>query len=316
MILSFSNVGGGVLVLAAAIAIAACGNGAEAGGSGTTTVVTTTTQLADMAENVAGDRAEVVGLLTANSDPHDYEPKPSDATALTDADLLVKSGGDLDAWADELVESSESKAEVLVILEHIETVEGDHEEIDPHWWQDPANAVAAVEEIRDSLVLADPDGADEYEANTAAYIEEIEAADDAIRSCLSEIPAGQRKLVTDHDALGYFADRYDLEVLGSTIPALTTQAQPSVGETAELIELIREENVKAIFPEAGLNADIERTIAEDAGATVGGELYADTLGEEGTPGGTYVGALFANASTIATGLSGGSLSCVVLGEES
>jgi ABC-type Zn uptake system ZnuABC Zn-binding protein ZnuA len=292
------------LAIPVSLLIAACGSDTESSGSGDITVVTTTTQLTDMAKNIAGERAEVVGLLAANSDPHDYEPKPSDAASLTEAELLVKSGGDLDAWADELAESSGTEAEELDVLDQVDAIEGD-----PHWWQDPANAVIAVGEIRDTLASIDPDGADDYEASAMKYIAEIEAADKVIAACMEKIPAEQRKLVTDHDALGYFAERYDIEVVGSTIPALTTQAQPSVGETAELIDLIREEGVKAIFPEAGLNADLEEAIAEDAGATVGGELHADALDEDGTPGDTYVGALLANANTMATGFSGGEVRC-------
>lgn len=294
------------------------------GATGDAKIVATTTQVADIARNVAGERAEVVGLLAPNSDPHDHEPRPSDAEAAAGASLILTSGGDLDIWADELVESSGTEADVVALLDSVETIEADREdaekegeteeehpgeEVDPHWWQNPANAVLAVEEIRDRMSEIDPGGAKEYEANAAAYVEEIESLDASIGRCLAQVPADERKLVTSHDALGYFSDRYDIEPVGAAIPALTTQAQPSAGETAELVELIEVEGVNAVFPEAGLSAELEQAIADEAGARVGGELYADTLGEEGTPGETYLGALAANARALAEGFSGGSVTC-------
>lgn len=285
--------------------VAGCGDDSGSSDtSGDAMIVATTTQLADIAQNVAGDRAEAVGLLKPNSDPHDYEPEPSDAEAFIDASVVVESGGDLDEWAGELVESSETDAPVLTILDSIDTI-GE----DPHWWQNPQNAVIAVEQIRDALAEADPDGAGEYEDNATAYIADIETLDGQIEQCVGLLPAADRKLVTTHDALGYYADRYGFEVVGAAIPALTTQAQPSAGETAELVELIRDEGVRAIFPEAGVNPGLESAIADEADAVIGGELYADTLGGADTPGGTYLGALAANTVTITDGLAGTGLGC-------
>ena len=319
-----------LLILTVGMIASGCNDDQDgSGATGDAKVVATTTQVADIARNVAGERAEVAGLLAPNSDPHDHEPRPSDAEAAAGASLILTSGGDLDVWADELVESSGTDADVVALLDSVETIEADQEraheegeheedeteeehpgeEVDPHWWQNPANAVLAVEEIRDRLSEIDPDGAAEYEANAAAYIEEIEAIDAGIGRCLGQVPADERKLVTSHDALGYFSDRYEIEPVGAAIPALTTQAQPSAGETAELVELIKVESVNAVFPEAGLNADLEQAIADEAGASVGGELYADTLGEEGTPGETYLGALAANARALAEGFSGGAVTC-------
>jgi ABC-type Zn uptake system ZnuABC Zn-binding protein ZnuA len=119
----------------------------------------------------------------------------------------------------------------------------------------------------------------------------------------------ERKLVTSHDALGYYADHYGIQVVGSTIPALTTQAQPSAGETAELVELIRSEHVNAVFPEVGVSPALEQSIADETGAEIGGELYADTLGPPGSAGATYLGALAANTDTLVDGFTGGQVDC-------
>jgi zinc/manganese transport system substrate-binding protein len=273
-------------------------------------VTASTTHLADLAANVAGERAAVSPILGPTADPHDYEPKPSDAQALLEADLILRSGGDLDLWLDDLVDGSGASAPVVDVLAALpvdDPVEGG--EVDPHWWQDPAAAADAVEVIRDRLIEVDPDGAGEYEANAAAYLADLRRLDRAIAGCMRSVPEAQRKLITSHDSLGRFADRYGIEVVGAAVPALSTQAQPSAGETAALVELIREQDVRAIFPEAGVAAELEQAIAADAGAELGGELWADALGPEGSGGETYLLAMAANAATLAEGFSGGTVSC-------
>lgn len=325
---------GTVLLLPAGLLAAGCG-GSESSGEGESgiSVSAGTTHLADLARNVAGERAEVAGILSPSSDPHDYEPKPSDAESLLDADLILRSGGDLDLWLDQLVESSGSDAPVLTVLDSVETIEGGHAhgeeehsegeeehageeehsegDIDPHWWQSPANAIAAVGQIRDRLVELDPEGAPEYEANADAYKEELERLDRGIAACIDRVPEEQRRLVTSHDALGYYADRYGIEIVGAAIPALTTQAQASAGETAELVDLIRETEVETIFAEAGVSAELETAIAAEAGATVGGELWADALGPEGSDGATYIEAMRSNTARLVDGFSGGAEQCTL-----
>ncbi|MBA2763860.1 MAG: zinc ABC transporter substrate-binding protein [Thermoleophilaceae bacterium] len=282
-------------------------------------VSATTTQVADLVRNVAGDRAEVNGILPPNADPHDYEPRPSDVAALGEAAVVFKSGGDLDLFADQLIEAGGGDGEVVALLDRVTTIEGgdDHEgeeehaedAVDPHWWQDPRNAVVAVEAIRDALITADPGGAETYETNAADYLDELETLDDQIAGCIGELAPERRKLVTEHDALGYYADRYGLEIIGTTIPALTTQARPSAGDTAALVDLIRSEDVPVIFPESALNPKLATAIAAEADATVGEPLYADTLGPADSEGATYIGAMRANTATIVSGLSGGALGC-------
>jgi zinc/manganese transport system substrate-binding protein len=307
-ILSFSI----VLLIAVALAggVAACGSDEDANASGAPSVVASTTVVADLARNVAGDRADVTGILAANSDPHDYEPKPSDAEALTEADLVVVSGGDLDLWMGDLIDSSGTNAPVVTLIDSVETIPGD-EETDPHWWQDPGNAVRAVDTIRDQLIAVDPDGGDAYERNAREYAAEIERLDGQVADCWDRVPIAERKLVTSHDALGYYARRYGLEVVGATLPALTTQAQPSAGETAQLVDVIRSEHVKAVFPEVGVSTELEHAVADETGAEIGGELYADALGPDGSAGATYLGAVAANTGALVDGLTAGRIDCVL-----
>ena len=185
-------------------------------------------------------------------------------------------------------------------------------QVDPHWWQDPRNALRAVDRIRDALVAADPGGQAAYTANAAAYSGRLRALDGAIERCLSAIPAARRRLVTDHDALGYFAARYDIDVIGTVIPALSTHAQSSAARSRALVRTIRAAGVTTIFPESSVNAKLTQAIARDAGARVGPGLYADSLGPAGSPGATYLGALRFNARALGGGFDPGARAPVPL----
>lgn len=291
------------LVVGIALVASGCGND-DAGSDAGLTVTASTTQLADLARNVTGDRASVDAILSASSDPHDYEPLPSDAEGLLESDLILRSGGDVDVWVDQLIESSGSDAPGLVLLDRVEA-SGD----DPHWWQDPLKAIVAVEAIRDELIAVDPAGRGTYTGNAAGYIGELERLHAEVARCMDRVPEDERRLVTSHDALGHYADRYGIEVVGAVLPALTTQAQPSAGETAELVELIRETGVSTVFPEAGVSGELEAAIAGEAGAVVGGELWADALGPEGSDGSTYIASIQANTEKLVAGFSGGEETC-------
>lgn len=302
--------------LIALVAAAGCGGGgAGASDDASVTAVATTTQLGDFAREVGGDRVDVRQFLPPNADPHDYEPRPSDALTIGEADVVFQSGGELDEWLGDLIESAEGDADVVKVLDSVETIASEEDDAgeagadDPHWWQDPRNAVRAVETVRDQLIETDPEGRKAYTDNAAVYIEELEGLDRSVAECIETIPVEQRNLVTTHDALGYYASRYDLEVVGALIPSLSSQAQPSVKDTNELVEQIENLDVKAIFPESSLNPKLEEAVARETGANVGGALYADTLGPEGSSGATYIGSIEANTKSIVEGLSSGSAGC-------
>ena len=286
-------------LLLLAVALVACGEDDRAASGERVTVVATTTQAADLARNVGGADVEVVALLAANADPHDYEVRPRDLQALTDADLIVRSGGDLDEWLQEAIEGAGSDAPVLTLMDGVRAVDDD-----PHWWQDPRNAVLATGALARALSEADAADAAAYRANAARYQARLRRLDRAVADCLGRIPAARRKLVTTHDALGYYARRYGIEVVGTVIPSLSTRGQPSAGEIADLVETIREQGVRAIFAESSVNAKVEQAIARETGARVGKALWADTLGPEGSDGETYVASIAANTRAIADGLAG------------
>jgi ABC-type Zn uptake system ZnuABC Zn-binding protein ZnuA len=281
--------------------LAGCGDDSSGDGR---TVVATTTQVADLVREVGGARVSVDGMLRPGGDPHDYEPRPSDVAAVARAQLVFRSGGEVDEWLGDVIESAGGDADVVSLIDSVAR-RGD----DPHWWQDPRNAVRAVERIRERLTRLDPDGRAVYRRNAARLNRRLEDLDRAIAACVERVPRAKRRIVTTHDSLGYFADRYGIEVVGSVLPSLSTQAQASAGDVQRLVEQIRSEGVEAIFPESSVNPDIERAIAREAGAEVGEPLYADSLGAEGSPGETYAGALAADARALVRGMSGGRVDC-------
>jgi ABC-type Zn uptake system ZnuABC Zn-binding protein ZnuA len=292
------------LVAVLVAAVVGCGDGGRSGDDADVTVVATTTQVADLVANVGGKRIALDSILRSNSDPHEYEPRPSDAAALAKADVVFRSGGDLDEWLDEVVDSAGGDAKQVTLIDSVQR-HGD----DPHWWQDPRNATRAVAAIRDALSDADPAGRAGYERRATAYTARLRRLDAAVARCIDRVPQAKRKLVTTHDALGYFAARYGIEVIGAVIPSLSTQAQASAKDVDELVGQIKREGVKAIFPEASLSRRLEEAISRESGAQVGGQLWADTLGPEGSSGATYIGAIRANAAALAEGMSGGAVTC-------
>ena len=288
-------------VLVATLVVAGCGEG---GASADRTIVATTTQLQDLVRQAGGDRVEVEGMLRPGGDPHDYEPRPSDVAAVAGASLVFSSGGETDEWLADVIDNAGGNARVVTLIDSVQRLDDD-----PHWWQDPRNAIRAVEAIGTALAEEDPGGRAGYERNVERTVGRLRALDRQIEACVERVPPAKRKVVTTHDSLGYFARRYGIEVVGAVIPSLSTQAQASAGDVDRLVEQIRSEGVEAVFPESSVSADLERAIAREAGARVGDPLYADSLGEEGSPGETYAGALAADADALVRGMSGGRVRC-------
>jgi zinc/manganese transport system substrate-binding protein len=170
---------------------------------------------------------------------------------------------------------------------------------------------AAVPEIRDALTRADPAGKAVYAGNAAAYVARVRTLDAGIARCMAQVPAARRRLVTDHDAFGYFAHRYGVQVVGAVIPSQTTRAQPSAGDVAALVRVIEREHVQAVFPESSVNARLAKAIATRTGARSDLQLYGDTLGPKGSSGATYLSMEQANADAMVRGFTGGRSRCVI-----
>jgi ABC-type Zn uptake system ZnuABC Zn-binding protein ZnuA len=292
----------GLFVVAAA-ASACSSSAAEGGGSSTTgsvelQVVATTSILADFAREVGGDRVDVTTIIKPNVDAHDFEPAPADIEALADADVILRNGVGLESWFDATVDSAEPEGAVVDTSAGVELrdrargSDGDDEggnRRDPHIWQSPANAEVMVDTIEAAFAAADPDGADTYAANAAAYQRELDELDTWVRQQLG--PVTNRKVVTNHDALGYYLDRYDLEFVGSIIPSFDSTAELSATDIDTIVADIRGNGVKAVFSESSIPPKTAEAIGSEAGVhVVAGEdaLYGDSLGPEGSGAATYL----------------------------
>jgi ABC-type Zn uptake system ZnuABC Zn-binding protein ZnuA len=258
---------------------------------GQITVVATTTQMQDLVRHVGAHHVHLVGILKPNVDPHDFEPSPSTAIALSGAKLMVESGVGVDSWVDGLVANAVPGTPVMVASQGLPLRTGDSSEPDgdPHWWHDPTLFERAATALGERLASIDPPHAVAYRANARGYVTEMRAMDAANKRLIATVPRGERKLVTNHDAFGYFAAHYGITVVGSVLPSLATVAQPSAEDVANLIGKIRAEHVRAIFTESSLNPALEQQIASEAGVKVDANLYGDTLGPPGSPGATYIG---------------------------
>ncbi|MEZ4530135.1 MAG: zinc ABC transporter substrate-binding protein [Thermomicrobiales bacterium] len=275
----------------------------ESRADGALKISTSTSILADLARQIGGERVEVTSILPANADPHDFEPSPDDVIEIEDADLIVLHGLQLDTWADSLIESAQTDAPVVVATVGIETIGGDHEGGDhdeedhdhdfdmgdPHVWFDPMRAKQMAANIRDGLAALDPDGATGYQERYEAYAAELDRLDHDIRERIELIPEDRRIMVTNHDALAYYAERYGLTIVGTVIPGLDSRTEPSAKDVVALIERVEESGVSVIFAENTVDPALAESLAADTGIRVAPDLYTDSLGDEGSGADTYIG---------------------------
>ncbi len=291
---------GGVGLTAVAMLFAGCATGGgdasseAATVSGKLKVVATTTQVADFARVVGGDRVRVTQILRPNVDPHDYEPSPADVKAIGEADVLVANGVGLEKWLDGVISSAGFRGDRVDTSQGVKIRPGngdEEKEGDPHIWHNPLNVKIMVAGIEKALAAKDPAGAAAYQANVAAYAGKLDALDADIMQQINSLPPADRKLVTNHDAFGYYVDRYQLAFVGSIIPSFDTSAELSGRDIDDLVGEIRKTGVKAIFSESSLPPNTAQTIGREAGVkVVAGEdaLYGDTLGPPGSDGETYL----------------------------
>ncbi|CAN5531675.1 zinc ABC transporter substrate-binding protein [soil metagenome] len=308
------------IVAAIVLALAGCtvGQPADSPGGASLTVVATTTVLADFARRVGGDRITVDALIPAGGDVHTFDPAPSDAARLSRADLLVMNGLGLDEWLVGLARDAGATETPVVELaedldgvvylegsdehaededEHAEDEDEEHR-LNPHLWLDVSNARRYVDRLAEALSTADPAGTDTYRANATAYGEQRGQLDAWIWHQLATVAPADRRVVSFHDALPYFARAYDLEIVGVVVDS--PGQEPSAAEVAVLIEAIRQADVRAVLAEAQFNDSLARVIADEANVAVVADLYTDSLGD--APTDTYEGAMRWNTEQILAGL--------------
>ncbi len=270
-------------------------------------VVATTPLLADLARQIGGARVDAVSVLPADADPHEFEPSPQDLVAASNADLILEHGLHLDDWAKDLVANADSNAVVLVTTKNVKTISAssateNFDQGDPHVWFDPRNIETMVADIAAALTQFDAAGAQGYAARLAAYTAQLQALDSWITTQIDTIPIARRKLVTNHDAFGYFVAHYQIEFVGAVIPSLDSRAEPSAKETAALIDKIAAEGVPAIFTESSINPKLEEELGKQAGVKVVPNLYGDNLGAAGSGADTYLAMMQTDVNLIVSAL--------------
>jgi manganese/iron transport system substrate-binding protein len=295
-----------VAVVATLLLVAGCAKpaGPWRGDADGPRVVATTTQVADMAAVVGADRIDLVRLLKPGIGAHDYEPSPADVEAIATAQLVVENGVGLESWLHDTIESSGYDGQVVDASQGVglRKVGG---EPDPHIWQDPRNAMVMAANIERGLARVDPGSAGFYEANLAAYLEALRALDAEVERQTAGL--ANRKVVTNHDAIGYYLDRYHLELVGSVIPSFDSSAELSGRDVRDLVAKVKATGVRAIFSEPSLPPRAAETIGREAGVkVVTGEdaLYGDSLGPPGSDGDSYIRMIRHNTRTIVSNLSG------------
>ncbi len=281
-------------------------------------VVATTTIIADLARNVAADTASVTSLLGPGVDPHTFQPAPRDSQTLASADVILENGLGYEEWLDQVIKNSGTKARRVVVSKGLtprraagagevhdaaafkaEDDESDHMDqvtllpkqqnaYDPHMWLDVQAAIKYVENIRDALVQYDIRNAAAYRANAQPYLAQLRDLDTYVAQQAASLPPARRKLVTNHETFGYFAERYGFEVVGTVIPSVSAEAQPSAQDVARLVDAIKAQGVPAVFAETTVNPRLAEQIARDARVKVVTTLYTDALSDAGKPADTYL----------------------------
>lgn len=299
-------------LLAASLAGAALLSGASFAAE-SVPVVASFSILGDLVRVVGGERVSVTTLVGPDKDAHVFEPKPTDAKALVQSRLLVVNGLGFEPWAQKLAKSAGYQGETVVASRGVKPRamaaekghEGKghpHDEADPHAWQNPDNVVLYARNISAALSKADPSGSAVYQANTDAYVKELQALDAWTKAQFASIPANKRKVITSHDAFGYFSAQYQIRFLAPQ--GVSTDAEPSAKEVAQLIKQIQRERIKAVFVENMSNPRLLAQLSKDAGVSVGPALYVDALSATGGPADSYLRLMRHNVTQLAAGMRG------------
>jgi zinc/manganese transport system substrate-binding protein len=297
------------LVGAVAAAFAATPAPAQDAGARKIKAVATFSIIGDLVRNVGADRVDVSTLVGSNADAHVYSPTPGDVKTIAAANIVFVNGLGLEGWMTRLVTASATKARAVVVTTGIDPRRMANEDhpgriiIDPHAWQSVADAKVYVANIRDGLVAVDPAGTAVYEANAKAYLAKLDALEQEVRTAIAGVPAERRKIITTHDAFGYFGAAYGMRFIAPE--GVSTETEPSAKDVAKIITQIRKQKIPAVFLENITDPRLMEQIARETGARLGGKLYSDALSEPSGPAATYIGLMQHNIREFTKALGGG-----------
>ncbi len=291
-----------VFFIVFALLLASCGgNPASNSGTDAPVILTSTTILADITRNIAGDRLLVESLLPIGTDPHSYQPTPQDVAKLSEVNFIVVNGAGYESFLQPLFVNAGGEKMLVEASKGIPARSDAEHGTDPHMWLDPNLVVTYVTTIRDGLIKLDPDGEAVYKSNAENYIAELQGLDSWIDEEVKQIPTERRLLVTNHEAIGYFADRYGFTVVGTVIESFSSDASPSAQQLAALIDQIKASGAPAIFLDASDNTMLARQIADETGVQVVTDLHLESL-TDGSPAATYIDMMKHNVSEIVNAL--------------
>jgi zinc/manganese transport system substrate-binding protein len=266
--------------------------------------VATFSILADLVKNVGGDRVDVQALVGPNGDAHVYQPSPGDAKTLADAKVVFTNGLGFEGWIERLIKASGSKAPIVTATNGVKPRKSNdghgHGGTDPHAWQSVPNAKIYVADVRDALVAADPAGKNVYEANATTYLAKLDALDAEVRAAIAKIPADRRRIITTHDAFGYFAEAYGLDFIAPQ--GVSTESEVSAKDVAKIITQIKKQKIPAVFLENVTDDRMLKRIGAESGARIGGTLYSDALTDEKGLAPTYIDMMRHNVRQLADAL--------------
>lgn len=277
--------------------LSGCSGHSEGGKRNKPLVIATTTIIADIAQEIAGDRVEVYCIMPVGGDPHMYQPVPGDARMIVRSDLVLLNGLQLEGWLTNLVRHAGGTRPMIEVTEGITPLVDEERrgEPDPHAWFDVRNMHYYVDNILRGLLKIDPEGKEEYLRQVHKYKEKLDELDSWIREEIELLPEARRVLITSHDAFRYFGKAYGVRVMA--LQGISTEAQPQTKDVIELVEAVRTYNVPAVFIETSVNPKMLEQIARDAGTRIGGELFSDSIGPPDHEGGTYLGMVRYNVRT-------------------
>ena len=259
--------------------------------------------IADMAQNIVGDKFEVRTIVPIGKDPHTYEPTPRDATIVSRAEVVLKNSLTFEGWLEKLIDNSGTKAKVVTVTDGVDVIESltYANSADPHAWMSAVNGITYAENIKNAMVAYDPANKDYYESNFATYSKKLKDLDNYIKSQVATIPEDQRILITSHDAFQYFGRRYGIRL--ESILGTSTDAQAQTSDIVRLNKVIKQNNVPAVFIESTVNPKMLQQLANSNDITIGGSLYSDSIGDKDSDASTYYDMLKFNTDVIVKALS-------------
>jgi ABC-type Zn uptake system ZnuABC Zn-binding protein ZnuA len=284
------------------VILSGCGTKENKTTSGKIRAVSSITIINDIVRNIGGDKVEAVSICGVGIDPHTYKPKPNDPRTVSECDIVFINGLALEHWIEEMVHNAGGNKKVVTVTEGITPItdEMGFGDPDPHAWFDVKYVKTYSENIAKALIELDKPNESYYRRNLESYIKKLDSLDAWVKTEIEKIPAEKRLLITSHDAFRYFGKAYGLEVRG--LQGISTEAKAQTEDVKKLVDLIKERKLKSVFIETSVNPKLLEEISRETGATVGGTLFSDSVGDEGTFEGTYIGALTHNVKTIVKAL--------------